>query len=156
LLSLKTAWNVWLVLSFGLTAIFACASSHLSSTVYRLTRRILFCLFGLAILFYAVISSGGLFVFGGRVGAFERLFFIAPVISPLVMLTSSFSVRWAAILMWVLFTFVHSYYSWINWPSLFGIVMSLSFDWPLLTTALLLSIIVWQDKRKSGSATIMS
>lgn len=156
MLSLKTAWNVWLVLSFGLTAIFACASSHLSSTVYRLTRRILFCLFGLAILFYAVISSGGLFVFGGRVGAFERLFFIAPVISPLVMLTSSFSVRWAAILMWVLFTFVHSYYSWINWPSLFGIVMSLSFDWPLLTTALLLSIIVWQDKRKSGSATIMS
>jgi len=156
LLSLKTALNVWLVLSFGLTAIFACASSHLSSTVYRLTRRILFCLFGLAILFYAVISSGGLFVFGGRVGAFERLFFIAPVISPLVMLTSSFSVRWAAILMWVLFTFVHSYYSWINWPSLFGIVMSLSFDWPLLTTALLLSIIVWQDKRKSGSATIMS
>jgi hypothetical protein len=154
LLSLKTAWSVWLVLSFGLTAIFACASSHLSSNVYRLTRRILFCLFGLAILFYAVISSGGLFVFGGRVGAFERLFFIAPVISPLVMLTSSFSVRWAAILMWVLFTFVHSYYSWINWPSLLGIVMSLSFDWPLLTTALLLSIIVWQDKRRSGLATI--
>jgi hypothetical protein len=147
---------MWLFLSFGLTAIFACVSSHLSSTLYRITKRILFCLFGLAILFYAVISSGGLFVFGARVGDFERLFFIAPVISPLVMLTSSFSVRWAATLMWVLFTFVHSYYSWINWPSLYGIVMSVSFDWPLFTTALLLSIIVWQDKRRSGSAMIVS
>src|SRR4051794_25128316 len=105
---------------FGLTAIFACASPHLSSTVYWIIRRILFCLFGLAILFYALISSGGLFVFGGRVGGFERLFFIAPVISPIIMLTSLFSVRWATILMWALFAFVHSYYSWINWPSVYG------------------------------------
>jgi hypothetical protein len=127
--------------------------AHLGEQV-RLTRWILFFLFGLAILFYAVLSSGGLFVFGGRVGAFERLFFIAPVISPLVMLTSPFSVRWAAILMWMLFTFVHSYYSWINWPSLYGIVMSLSFDWPLITTALLLSIIVWHDKRRSVSRSL--
>jgi hypothetical protein len=147
---------MWLCLSFGLIAIFACVSSHLSSSLYRITRRILFCLFGFAILFYAAISSGGLFVFGGRVGAFERLFFIAPVISPIVMLTSSFSVRWAATLMWVLFIFVHSYYSWINWPSLYGIAISVGFDWPLITTALLLSIIVWQDKRRSASTMISS
>jgi len=147
---------MWLFLSLGLTAIFACASSQLSSTLYRITRQTLLCLFGLAIFFYAVISSGGLFVFGGRAGTFEGLFFIAPVISPLVMLTSLFSVRWAAALMWVLFAFVHSHYSWINWPSLYGIVMSVSFDWPLITTALLLSIIVWQDKRRSVSAVSVS
>ena len=147
---------MWLFMSFGLIAIFACVSPHLSSTRYRITRWILFCLFGLSILLYAMISSGGLFVFGGRVGAFERLFFIAPVISPLAMLTFPFSVRWAAALMWVLFTFVHSYYSWINWPSLYGIVMSVGFDWPLITSALLLSIILWQDKRRSASAIISS
>ena len=146
---------MWLFLSIGLTAVFACVSSQLTSTLYRITRQALLCLFGLAIFFYAVISSGGLFVFGGRVGPLERLFFIAPVISPIAMLTSSCSVRWAAALMWVLFTFVHSYYSWINWPSLYGVVMSVSFDWPLMTTAVLLSIIMWQDKRRSPSAAII-
>lgn len=144
-----TPWNAWVFVSPAVVAAFALLSVRMAARSYRVARNLLLLVLAAALLVYGAISWGGLFVFGGRVGTFERQFYVAPVISPLVMLIAPFSVRWAAALAWLIFLFLQSYYIGINWPSLYGMAMALSFDWPIWSAALLLSVVAIRDKQRS-------
>lgn len=148
-MSYHAVWNLSFLISVIVLIAFFLSALRTSDKGYRQARVLSLVFFAFVLLCYAFISSGGLFVFGGRIGTFEGLFYLAPLISPFLLFTAMFSVRLGAILMWVLFAFLHGYYSFINWPSLYGIAMAVRFDWPVLVAALVISVMVWQDKRRS-------
>lgn len=127
--------------------------SKMPLKAYRVTRILLILISVITILVYAYISSGGVILCPA---GWECFFFIVPVISPVAMVICFFSMRWAAVSMWLLFLSLQSYYFWINWPSIYGMVMTLSFDWPLLSIALFLTVLAMSDKGKSKVAPIVN
>lgn len=150
-MSYHAVWNLSFLISAIILIGFFLSALRASNKGYWRARTLSLVFFAFILAFYAFISSGALFVFEGRVGTFEGLFYLAPLISPFALLSAILSVRLGASLMWVLFAFLHGYYSLVNWPSLYGVAMAVRFDWPVLMAAMVVSIMVWQDKRRSLS-----
>lgn len=140
-------WHFLFALSVFATVVFWILSPRLSEAEYGNARTLLISCFVAILIWHALVSGAGLFVLGGRATVPQLLFLAAPLISPFLAMVSIVSVRWAAIAMWSLFTIVHCYLSWGVWP-LYGTFILLSFDWPLWTAALFLSITVARDRQR--------
>ncbi len=152
--TVRAIWYFLIASSVAATIAFGLSIPKMPERKYRVLRNLLLSCYAVVLVLYALVSSGGFFVLGGRVNPFIRTFLIAPLVAPLLMLVCITSMRWAAGLMWLLFLFLHSYYCWVNWPSFYAMIKMLSFDWPLWTAALFLSLVTVQDRRRFGAATI--
>jgi hypothetical protein len=145
-----TDLNLWLFLSAAIIGVFTWLCSQLYQKLYLVMRVLLLLLLTVALVLHAFIVSGGLIVEGGWGNPLGTVSYLAAMISPLGMVISLVSMRRAAAFMWVLSLIHHSYFFWLNWSSLEGNLWAVSFDWPLLMSAVVLSGVAWQGRRSKA------
>jgi hypothetical protein len=141
-------WNLCLAIFAGAVVALWFFGGRVPSPAYRKLRLATLSLSVVLTVLYCIFNLGGLFALGGRSSGAEQLFLVLPVLTPLIMLICLVSVGSAALVMWLVFAVIHSYYWSLSHWDLHEVLSLLRFEWPLYIVALLLTIVARQDNSR--------
>jgi hypothetical protein len=142
-------WTLGLVVSIVTVAVVIAVAALAPIALYRRFRLGVLLASAAVLVLYAMFNFGGLFALGAGASGVEYLFLVLPVLTPLIMLLCLVSVSWSACAMWLAFAALHSFYWSLSKWNPHEVLGILRFEWPVYSTALILTVLAWRDRKAS-------